>query len=126
MKTLCSLLLTGFLLSSCTAQQRVTPSPAQPQWTKADITGLSIELIDPKAIESMTFTADGLVPLTVGEKNGPVTGPLFYWEFISGRLRITSDGKQRYDEFTLVARDATTLTVRRHNGKIAKYKILRK
>lgn len=90
------------------------------------MTGLSIELIDPVAVESMTFTPAGLVPLTAGVKNGTVTKPLFYWELASGRLRITSDGKQRYDEFTLVSRDATTLTVRRHNGKIAKYKILRK
>ena len=88
--------------------------------------GLTIELIDPVAIESMTFTRDGLVPLTAGQKNGPVTGPLFYWEFVSGRLRITTDGKQLHDEFTLVSRDATTITVRRHNGKTANYKIIPK
>lgn len=115
-------------LSSGAAQQRVNPSATQPQWTKADIAGLSIELIDPKAVESMTFTADGSLQLTVGEKNGLVTMPLLYWEVVSGRLRIASGsgGNQGYDEFTLVARDATTLTVRRLNGKIAKYKVLRK
>jgi uncharacterized protein YcfL len=125
MKTLCSLLLIGLLLSSCAERQQAGSPPTQQQWTKANVTGLRIELIDPVAVESMTFTPDGLVPLTAGVKNGAVTAPLFYWQLASGRLLITSDGKQRYDEFTLVSRDATTLTVRRHNGKIAKYKILR-
>lgn len=73
----------------------------------------------------MTFRPDGLLPLKAGEKNGLVMAPLFYWEIVSGQLRITT-GTQLMDEFTLVSRDATTLTARRHNGKIAKYKIIPK
>ncbi len=88
--------------------------------------GLTIELIDPVVVESMTFTADGAVPLTVGQRNGPVTAPVFFWELLAGRLRVTSDSKQLYDEFTLISRDATTITMRRHNGKVAKYKIVPK
>ena len=126
MKTFCSVLFAGCLLFPCDAQQQLTAPPAQPQWTKAEIVGLTIELIDPAIVESMTFTADGAVILTVGQKNGPITAPVFFWEFLSGRLRITSDGKQLYDELTLISRDATTITVRRHNAKVAKYKIVPK
>ena len=117
MRALYSLLFAGCLLSSCTP-------PAQPQWTQAEIVGLKIELIDPVAFESMTFDRDGSVPLTVGERNGPLAAPLFYWQFESGRLRITAHDKQLYDEFTLISRNARTIKVRRHNGKVAKFKIL--
>ena len=113
-------------MASCSAQQRPTSPLAQQQWTKAEIVGLTIELIDPVAVEVMTFTRDGSVLLTAGQKNGGLAAPVFDWEFVSGRLRITTDGKQLYDEFTLVSRDATSIIVRRHNGKIAKYNIIPK
>jgi len=118
MKLLSSLVLTCFLLSACS-------DLPQTSWTKADVTGLWIELIDPVTVESMSFHSEGFVPLTLGEKNGPVTGPVLNWEFVDGRIRITTDDNQQYDEFTLIERDSKTITVRRSNGKIAKYRIRR-
>ncbi|MEI8290660.1 MAG: hypothetical protein WCH99_14420 [Verrucomicrobiota bacterium] len=123
MKNLCLVLFAGCFLAGCDAQMEPTSRPTQHQWTKAEVVGLSIELIDPVRVEYMYFRPDGVLPLKAGEKNGLVMAPIFYWEIVSGRLRIT-DGTQLQDEFTLVSRDATTLTVRRHNGKIAKYKLI--
>jgi hypothetical protein len=111
------LLLAGCLLSSCSL-------PKQPQWTEADFVGSKIELIDLVTVESMTFMSDGSVPMTVGQRNGPLAGPVYYWAFVSGRLRITTDDKQLYDEFTLISRDAETMKVRRHNGQVACFTVL--
>jgi hypothetical protein len=80
MKGIYLFLFATCLLVSCTAPQPPASAPAQQQWTKAGIVGLTIELIDPVAVESMTFSRAGLVPLTVGRKHGPVTKPVFYWE----------------------------------------------
>jgi len=80
----------------------------------------------PVAFEHMTFTREGLVPITVGEIKGPITAPVLHWKIESGKLLITTDNRQLYDEFTLISRDATSITVLRHNGKISKYKIISK
>lgn len=125
MKLLLSVFLTCILISWSTAKDPASSQRAKLQWTKSEVSGLTLELIDPKAVEVISFEEDGSAFLTVGLKDGAVAFPVFYWEVVSGRLRITRvTGKenQRYDEFTLLARGATSITVRRRNGKTATYK----
>ena len=112
--------LISCLLCACAATQTTNHATPQLKWTKADAAGLTIELIDPVAAESLTITRYGTVMATVGLKNGPLAAPAYEWEIVSGRLRVIG-----YDEFTLLSRDASTVTVRRSNGKIAKFKIIR-
>src|SRR5437762_8679616 len=86
------LLLCGtFALAACTTKQPpVAPTTIRSdQWTKDSVVGLTIELVDPVRYEWMSFSRDGLVPITVGQKSGWMTGPVFYWKIVSGRLRIT-------------------------------------
>lgn len=115
------------LLYACAAPQTVSIRSPQPKWTAAEVVGLTIELIDPVACESMTFTRYGTVLVTAGLKNGPLTAPAYCWHVVSGRLRMTLDLEHKYfyDEIALISRNSTTITVRRSNGKLAKYKITR-
>ena len=122
------LLCGTFALAACaTKQPPVAPTTTRSsQWTRDSVVGLTIELVDPVRYELMSFSRDGLVPITAGQKNGPMTKPLFYWKIASGRLRITIDGNILYDELTLISRDASRIVARRHSGEVVTYKIREK
>ena len=95
-------------------------------WTKDSVAGLTIELVNPVHYEWMSFSSDGFGSITLSRKVGPMTGPLFHWKIVSGRLRITMDGKKVYDELTLISRDASRIVARRRSGEVVRYRILSK
>ena len=127
-QTLQMLVLCGaFFLAACATKH--PQAEKHRQWTANEVNGLTMSLVDPVRIERMQFTPDGLAPVSFGFRRGNLTSvcaPLYYWKLVSGRLRIFTYSGVTYEEFTLISRDATTVTVRRHNGKVAKYKILPK
>jgi len=120
----CLLVVLVLLLATgCAAPRPSRPPP--PRLTTAGLTGLTLDLIDPAKIEQMTFDSKGYLPLTVGEKNSWITAPLLRWKIVSGRLLLFKEG-QVTEEFTLVSRDTTNMTLRRRDGTIARYKIIRR
>jgi hypothetical protein len=71
------------------------------------------------AIESYSFGRDGSVAVSFGSADA-MASPLYSWRIRGGRLQIL-DGTRIDQEFTLLAMDAKTLTVRRASGDIAKF-----
>jgi len=121
--TLGVLLVSGILcLSACVANKSAAPPTTQ--WTRDDVVGLTIELIDPNIIESMSFTAQGIAVVTIGRKDGWVAAPAWPWRLIRGRLQL-NHRDEVYEELTLISRDASIIVARRRNGKIARYRILK-
>jgi hypothetical protein len=114
--------LSGALAIAVCADETL-PQTETPRWTNDSVVGLTIELVDPVRYERMTFTRDGAVPISVGQKNGPVTAPVFSWAIVSGRLCITTDGNKPYDELTLLSRDALKIIARRRSGEVVTYDI---
>lgn len=98
--------------------------PSRP-WAKDGLRGLNIELVHPTRYEMMSFGDSGYVGMSIGQKGGPITGPAFKWTIESGTLHITVDGKQRYDDLTLVSQSAEEIVVQRCSGQIATYKVLK-
>ena len=119
------LLCVGFFVPSCATERFSQDTNIRPSvpWTSSSVVGLTIDLVDSNAIESMTFTDTGAVIATWGRKGGPVAGPVFYWSIDSGRLLLTDDDKKVIDEFTLLWRDATAVVVQRRTGGLALFSI---
>src|SRR3954468_2516177 len=93
-----SWLLLGLFFAACATPRHA----ATVAWTRDSIVGLRIELTDPVRLESMSFSPEGYVPITFGEKNGAITFPILKWKLVSGRLRIfDSDGI--YEELRLIS-----------------------
>jgi hypothetical protein len=80
-------------------------------------------LIDANRIGFYHFDRKGFVSATLGTKEA-VMGPLWYWKLHDNKLQIT-DGTQVQDEWTLLSRDAQTITVRRITGETDRYKYSR-
>jgi hypothetical protein len=119
-------LLCLFTVQSTWADEQTTETGKE--WQKSDVVGLTMELVDPVAIQEMHFTKDGYVALTIGEKNGPhvaLAAPLAQWRLTDGRLHIF-DGMHINYELTLVSRDSEIIVVRDKSGKEQKYKIINK
>ena len=124
MKTIFLLVHALCLAALCAAQAADAAPPVERPWTRGGVVGLNIELIDPVRYERIGFAAEGHAIMTIGQKKGWITAPVFYWKLVSGRLRITTDGTKLYDEFTLLARNTSEITVRRQDGTIAKFNVL--
>lgn len=110
-------------LTACAVGKPAAPPVAQ--WTREIVASLTMELIDPIAIEWMSFTPNGYVATCYGRKGGWITAPAFEWRLDRGRLQIVNEG-QVMEELTFVSRDASTIVARRRDGQLAKYKVLAK
>jgi hypothetical protein len=98
-------------------------------WTRDQLEGLSISLIDPKKVEQLTFYQDGTLTVTAGPVGGMLVSPLCGWRLIRGRLFMTDTEGEIYgngDEFYLVSMAPDILTLRRSNGDIAHYKVTKR
>lgn len=56
-------------------------------WTKANVIGLEMELVDPVRVLQYFFGDDG-VAISVGTKNGSVAAPSAEWRIVDGSLVI--------------------------------------
>jgi hypothetical protein len=118
-------------LTACAVTQKPEskPNAAPIKWTRNDVVGLAMDLVDPTAIEWMEFTKDGFAPVTVGKQVGATTqvcGPLYYWKLVDGRLRIFDYQNKIYEELTLLSRGSFHIVAKRRSGETVTYKILRK
>jgi hypothetical protein len=76
-------LLCTFLLCGCS-------DSAQP-WNRSDLVGYRYELKDRKRVQVFMFSADGSVMTTVGEKDGPLAGPVFQWHISTNGVLLIGD-----------------------------------
>lgn len=104
-----------------------TPSiSAQRRWTRDNVSGLEMTLIDPVRIEYLGFGPTGMAAYTLGRKgpNGYSVAPAGDWRIVKGKLCIFHDA-DLVEELTLISCDRSTLTARSHfqKGRIVRFKI---
>ena len=58
-------------------------------WAELNVESLELELIDETSYELLMFQKEGAVSVTMGEKNGPLAAPVFYWRVEGDHLLIT-------------------------------------
>jgi hypothetical protein len=114
--------LSFLALAACQHQQS---SPAS--WTPEDVFGLRIELVHPTQIANFNFldrAPDGTqyVTATLGTKDGYVTGPIFEWRIVDGRLWI---GDERIStEYTLLSRTQDRLILENKGGWVSEFRVI--
>jgi hypothetical protein len=63
-------------------------------WVALRLPGKTLELIDDTRVEIYSFNDRGDVTATIGQKGGPLVGPIFYWRIKGTSLIISgSPGK---------------------------------
>ena len=116
------------MLAGCANPNATKPETPKLCWRARDVVRLILNLIDsdPTKVETMIFYRNGDVSMTFGYSDGrtvSLCGPIYQWRITAGRLLIFKPIKNTiYDELTLISRDSKIITVRRRNGKLAKYK----
>jgi hypothetical protein len=97
--------------------------PAHAAWTKRNVTGLSITLIDAINVEYIAFGGHGLAIYTVGTKQ-LMTAPAGRWNIVNGKLCLYSD-HEVIERLTLISSDGRTLIARSEmqRNKIVRFKI---
>jgi hypothetical protein len=123
------ILVLAFFLVFCayaTAGTKETPS-----WSKANVIGLEIELVDPVRVLQYFFGDDG-VAISVGTKNGGVAAPSAEWRIVDGRLVVGFFGHRGIAElkstqgFTLLYRDTSMIVLRDGaTGEVKTFGVLR-
>ena len=100
-----------------------TSTPAQPRWTKQNVPGLEMTLIDPVNIEYLGFGERGIAVFTVGTKQ-LMTAPAGHWNIVDGKLCLYSH-HEVIGRLTLISTDGRTLTARSEtqSNKIVRFKI---
>ena len=118
--SICALALAGLLaLVGCETAQ----TPAQVGWTKRNVSGLSITLIDPVSVEYIGFFESGAAAYTVGTKS-LMTAPAGWWKIVDGKLCL-DNGHEIIERLTFIASDGRILTARSEmqGNKIVRFKI---
>jgi hypothetical protein len=110
MKRRCLLVALPSLLTSCSRDdegQEVT-------WGSLKVATIELELIDSEKFEHFGFTPDGAVLATIGLRDGPVAGPLFYWRIENNHLVISAKpNSDTYADFHSPRKSGEFLLVRR-------------
>jgi len=86
-------------------------------WSELKLPGLILELKDPKVEEWYLFSSNGAVAATLGEKEGAICAPLYYWRIKDGFLLITDYDKKLIEKFSLVEIRKNEIVVRRYGGE---------
>ena len=70
-------------------------SPSVQPWERSELVGYSYELKDHKAVEIFIFQNSGDVVCTIGQRDGPVCGPILRWEIATNGVLIIKDDEHR-------------------------------
>ena len=67
------------------------------KWSSKEIVGYTYQLKDKENYESLSFSENGMVAITAGQKGGPLMGPLWFWKIDAKKTLVISDndGKER-------------------------------
>lgn len=93
-------------------------SNAHTSWTREDVAGHTLTLLDPNRVESFQFSDGGIATANIGKGN---MDPDYRWRIVKGDLQIF-DRKALYEDLTLVTINGGYLLATRKDGKLAKYR----
>ena len=66
-------------------------------WAAMGLQGKTLELVDRERVEEYRFGDEGAVTATIGQRQGPLAGPVFYWRIDGAALIISQErGKQAF------------------------------
>ena len=107
------------LVAACAPQTEQSTT-----WSRQELPGKRLVLMDERMIEEFSFNADGSVNATFGEKDGARAGPILDWR-IENEVLIISKGPKResVEELRLVSINGNVLTVRMTSGPVVKFKL---
>lgn len=92
-------------------------------WTRNDVNGLTISLIDPKVRETYRFSGNGFATASYGDRNAPTT-PL-KWRINHGILEISDPTRgDRNEQLRLIEKTPTRITAINRKGDTVVYEIL--
>ena len=122
-----NLLCAMWLCLSLTQAFAGEPPARSRAWSDFLLPGTSLTLIDDRRAETLEFRDGGLVTATIGAKEGPLAGPVFFWKVSGDRLTVTDDPERPavYDVFTLRSRKADEVVVLRRSGETARFRVAR-
>ena len=94
MKSFQSLLIALLLITYGCSVDSGTPVK---EWSKNEIVGYTYELKSYKYYERLSFSKNGMVAVSAGQRSGPIITPLWSWKINNnGVLNISdNDGKER-------------------------------
>lgn len=123
-KLIFTIIVVGILSFSCATTSR----NMEANWNQDELVGLTIDLIDPKKIETYSFGKDS-VAMTFGRKNGFVAGPLAEWKIIDNRLVIGFWGNGATEPlvgagFMLISKSDSIFVLKDSSGAIKRFKVL--
>jgi len=81
-----------------------------------------LDLVSETDVETYWFQPTGTVAATLGERNGPVCGPVFQYRVLSGDSIELSDGERVIAIWTRIEVDGDVLRAE-CNGKIKTFRI---
>ncbi len=113
-------ILSALALFGCSPRDKGNPS----LWANLQITGKLLELIDPTQIETYQFLKNGIVAVTIGEKNGQVAAPVLYWKIENDNLFIaeTQDFKT-FESFSTPYINGNIVTIQRGIFRWGQFKL---
>ena len=116
---LVTLAFSGCSISGMTALAFSDPdASAHTAWTREDVAGHTLTLLDPNRVESFQFSDGGIATANIGKGN---MDPDYHWRIVKGDLQIF-DRKALYEDLTLVTINGGYLLATRKDGKLAKYR----
>jgi hypothetical protein len=94
-------------------------------WTERNISGLTIDLVDPAKWETLYFGPHGRVAVTWGTKQPlSFTAPLLDWKLAGHTIRIYRDDKV-VEELTPVRREGVYLLLLKRDRTIGRFRVVK-
>ena len=104
-------------IASAVAQAQST------SWTDYGVGGKRFELVSETGLVVYYFRKSGSVTATIGQKKGPVAGPIFYWRIDGERLLISTHDGTIFSELTLLTATPTEISAKSKSGEILTFKV---
>lgn len=113
-------ILSALTLLGCSPRNKGTPS----SWANLQITGKSLELIDSTQIETYQFLKNGIVAVTIGEKNGQAAAPILYWKIEHNNLLIAETQEfKAFESFSTPYLNGNIITVEKKIFRWSQFKL---
>lgn len=95
-------------------------------WADLGMNGMILDLEDPKIMEHYAFGPKRIVAAGVGEKNGLIAAPVFFWRVRGDLLLIDDDAGKPVDRLRLIEVRKSEVVVKRNDGTEAVFAMKRR
>lgn len=93
-------------------------------WEAISLHGKTLDLIDVTSVQTLRFDGAGHVAVTIGTRDGPVAGPVWFWRIDDGTLVISDEpGAEGRIALPAPRVDRTMLTTRGATGGKIHYRL---